>query len=206
MNRRAILPAATLALAMVTASAAPARAEDEVGLSLDRRTWTANLAAPLFDPGFLWVPGDAHLRSFWVRNAGPTAADLTVTLRVQNVDGPLVDDLAVAARVQGGTWQRLATPAAGTRLTDRAMPTAEAVRVDIRVAFDPGSHNQSQSRTLPLHFVVRLTQDGTGDGPGGLLPETGNAVPWWLPATAAGLLGLGLVLVGLGRRRESSDG
>ena len=56
-----------LVSAVLTAGAGAARANDEVGLSLDGQTWTSELGVPL-RPAHALVPGDIETRSFWVRN------------------------------------------------------------------------------------------------------------------------------------------
>lgn len=201
---------AVVALAVVSAGAAPARAADEVGLSLDGRSWTTDLSRPLFDPRMRWVPGDVETRSFWVRNQGPTAASLRVAVRTSD-PGALIaeDDIEIAARVRDGRWVPLtgAGPAPDDRvLGDGPLAEGERVRVDLRARFVPWSTNRSERRTLPLVFVVRLSQAGPdgGDGP---LPDTGSAVAPWLLWLGGALVtgGVGAVLAAT-RRREARDG
>ena len=45
----------------------------------------------LFDPDRRWVPGDAEVASFHVRNSGPTTAQLTieVSMELEGSDKPV---------------------------------------------------------------------------------------------------------------------
>lgn len=197
-----------LALASIalTINVDAARADDAVGLSLDGRTWTAELRRPLFEAGFRWVPGDVETRSLWVRNQGPTAASMRIVLRTTDRAALLVnDDLQVDARVHDGAWTALADGSARA-LTDDVLAQGDRVRIDVRVSFDSDATNRTQLDRLPLRFVIRLTADAAGAGvdDGRDLPDTGSAVPLWLLWLAAGLIGSGLVLVAV-RRRETPD-
>jgi len=119
------------------------------------------------------------------------------------------DDIVVDARVHGGTWTPLSDPDMSQTLTERSLAKGDRVRVDLRVAFVPGSTNRSEIKELPLRFVVQLTQSGAGphdgqDGPG-LLPDTGSTVEPVLLYLAAALLGGGLLILIVRRRKEEPD-
>lgn len=206
-----------LVSAVLTAEAGAARA-DEVGLSLDGRTWTPDLDRPLFDPRMRWVPGDVEIRSFWVRNESATKASMNVGVRTSDPDALLSqDDFLVDARVRGGTWVALPRNGGGLTLTDRTLPASGRIRIDLRVTFDATSENRTQVASLPMRFVVRLTQAGprgdapgggpgtTPDGPDGLLPGTGAAAEPWQLWLAGALLGGGLLILAARRRKEHAD-
>ncbi len=200
---------ASIVLAINTGSA---HASDEIGLSLDGRTWTSELRRPLFEPAMRWVPGDSETRSLWVRNQGPTGASMRLAVRSTDLDGLLErDDILISARVRGGSWVPLHDGGAGRTLTEGALAQGDRLRLDVRVAFVAAATNGSEVDKLPLDFVVRLTQarpgggEGNSDGGGsGDLPATGAAVEPWLLWLAAGLIGSGLALL-VARRREEEE-
>ncbi len=207
MTRRALWLSALVPI-VLTIGVGPARADDAVGLSLDGLDWTTKLQRPLFDPAFRWVPGDAQTRSFWVRNEGPTTASMQIALRRTDPDLLLArDEVRIDARVTSGTWTSLVDGSDQT-LTEDVIGRGDRVRVDVRAVFLREAANRTERKHLPLTFVVRLTQDGSGDDDGGLsgnLPATGSAVELWIVALGTALLGTGLVLVVAARRREVGD-
>jgi LPXTG-motif cell wall-anchored protein len=194
----------------VTASPAPARAEEEIGLSLDGRHWRSELTAPLFDPAARWVPGSRETRSFFVRNQGPTGARMSIEVRSRDSGRLLPDhDIGLTVRAAGGPWAALENGQPVATLLRGALVRDERVRVDVRVVFDRASTNQSQVRRLPLTFHVRLVGAGADadvpdDGPDAL-PDTGSLVEPWIVWLGAVLIGGGLALVLAARRREADD-
>lgn len=216
MKGRRLLLAALLASLAVAGGAAPARADDEIALSLDGQTWVPALTAPLFERDLRWVPGDVETRSFYVRNLGPTDSRLLISV-VASGDDQLVDDddVALAVRAEGGPWASLDNGDDVAPLVREPVDRGDAVRVDVRAAFRWSSSNQTMIAKLPLRIEVVLREDvgdgGDGDGDdggggtGGLLPGTGSSVPWWLVAVAGGGVAAGVTLVVAGRRREAVD-
>jgi LPXTG-motif cell wall-anchored protein len=212
-----------LVAGLVVAAPASAVAADEIGLSKDGSSWSSTLPAPLFDPDFRWVPGDDETGSFFVRNQGPTGARLTISVRAADTDQLLSNaDIELSARVDGGSWITLANGVATSALTQRSIIRGGTARVDVRVRFDPASANQSQTKSLPLTFIVTLTQaSGSGrtprdnsdddsngggdDGRDGDLPGTGSTVAPAMLWVAAMLIGGGLALVRRSKREERVD-
>ncbi len=134
-----------LVLAVLTAGAGAARADDEVGLSLDGHTWTADLNRPLFDPAMRWIPGDVETRSFWVRNDGPAKASMKIGVRTTDPDALFAqDDILIDARVRGGRWAPLSHGRGTRALTDRTLAKGGRVRVDLRVTFVPEATNRTE--------------------------------------------------------------
>lgn len=172
-------------IAFTAIGAAPAHAADEIQVSRDGSVWTANLTDPLFEPGFRWVPGDVETRSFFVRNAGPTGATMTVTA-VKEGTSVLAEDLHFSVTIEGGPWIPLENGRA-SEVLDR-MPVGDQAKVDVRVAFDPASTNRTETEAVPVTFTIVLSQSKFDLG--GLLPDTGG--PW------RGLLLLGAALFGVG--------
>ncbi|MFD1716321.1 hypothetical protein [Georgenia deserti] len=166
--------AAVVCLALALLLAAPARAAaDEVALSADGATWSADLTDPLFDPELRWVPGDARTADLWVRNDGDGAAELTVAAHIADGDGLIANrDIALEIRRGDGTWAELVAQDA---IELGRMDDGEAEQLEVRAAFDPESGNASMSRTLRFSFEVTLTQaddpqdpgDQEGEAPGG---------------------------------------
>jgi LPXTG-motif cell wall-anchored protein len=207
---------------LVVAAPTGAVAADEIGLSKDGSHWSSTLPAPLFDPGFRWVPGDDETSSFFVRNQGPSGAVLTIAARSADTDQLLSNaDMDLFARVDGGPWIELANGVATSALTERSVARGGTARIDVRVRFDPSSVNTSQTKSLPLTFAVTLTQaSGSGRTPGensendgddndegrdGDLPRTGSTVTPAMLWVAAMLIGGGLALVRRSRREERVD-
>lgn len=193
--RRLLLAVSVLAVV----PAAPAAAADEVQLSRDGQHWAADLTEPLFDPGFLWVPGDRESRTLWVRNAGPTRGRLTVRLLDPRVDGLLqTGDLTVTVRGAQGTWSSVSSPAGGVLLADAELAAGSVERLTVSVALDPASRNVSQHRRLDLRLQVTLRQAARPDE----MPGTGSPIQgWWLPLAGGAVLA-GSFLLFVGRRRD----
>lgn len=213
MTRRVLTIAmsAALLLAAVVA-AAPARADDEIGLSPDGTVWYDALRRPLFDPAFRWVPGDADTASFYVRNGSPTAAELTIEVRgADGADLLADDDVEITARAAGGQWFALENGTPSPWLTNRAIDQGGQVRVDVRVRFLWQAPNSTMLDRLPLDFEVRLVGAGASDGdtgsdgPNGLLPDTGSLVSRVVIWLAAILIGCGLALLAARRRRPELE-
>lgn len=195
----------------------PAFAADEIGLSNDGVHWSPDLATPLFDPGFRWVPGDRETASFWVRNQSEDGARLEIVVLGDGIDSLMTTgDLSVTIGSENGGAS--STMTTGRQLlSSRPVEAGETERIDVTIAFDSAATNQSQVKALDLRFEVRLTQslagsddhsddsdDGDDAGRVGVLPGTGGASWWLLPAgwlsVAAGWLAVLAV-----RRREASD-
>lgn len=204
------LPAAVLLT--VAIGAAPARAAGEIGLSPDGVVWYDALRRPLFDPERRWVPGDAESASFYVRNEGPTAAQLTIEVRSSGgTDLLAADDVEITARTAGRDWIDIENGTPSSWLTGRALERGGQVRVNVRVRFLWQAPNGSMLDRLPLDFEVRLVEAGApdadteDDGPTGLLPDTGSAVSTLIVWVGAGLVGAGLAVIAAARRRRRED-
>jgi hypothetical protein len=210
--------------------AAPAAAANELGLSVDGTTWTDNLTTPLFPASFIWVPGCTESSAFWVRNQSSDKATLDVAILGSTVDSLMqTGDLAVTVRAADGSGSTTTTTGRHELIVSRRVNAGQTERIEVTVAFDPASTNQSQEKAVDLRFEVRLTQGsgphggggpghGNGHGghhehskddghrrdPNGLLPGTGGPAWWLLPA---GLLGVstGWLTVAASRRRERKE-
>lgn len=205
MIRRWVLRAFAVVVAVAVGVPALATAMSSpvgVGLTLsaDGKNWTEELAAPLFSPDTVWVPGDVRSTSFFVANHGPTAAQVRVALRT-SADG-LVEpgDVFLDARLVGGRWQRLDSSEDAAVLSELvAVPTDDSRKIDLRATFRPEATNRSQSAEVKLAFVVELSEALTPPV-AEELPGTG-APRLWLP----GAVGLFFVAIGVFLiRRESA--
>lgn len=196
MSRRRIVRTLVVPLVVVLAwSPLPSQAADEIGLSPDGVTWVDELTVPLFEPERRWVPGDEETRSFWIRNQGPSGAEMTVEALALDGDQVLADDLGLSARVDDGPWESLGVERRSQNLAVEPLQVGRSARVDLRVNFDSASVNQTQRLALPLTLRITLaeaipTQDGEA-GAGTLLPGTGATLGWQVL-----LLALCLALVG----------
>jgi hypothetical protein len=199
---------------------AAATAANELGLSNDGVTWSANLPSPLFDGDFRWVPGDRQQRSFWVRNQSGDEAVLDIAVLGSSVDTLLeTGDLEVEVRAGNGPWH--STKQVGRQKLVSAMDVSagQKQKVTVAVNFDFASINQSQVKKFDLVFEIRLTQAASGDevsshdGDGskggddndknGDLPGTGG-LPWWVLPLGTGLTSGGIAFVA-GARRTRTD-
>ncbi|WP_223163796.1 hypothetical protein [Nocardioides humilatus] len=206
MNPRLLVLGALLASVAFATGAAPARASDDaIGLSADGVTWGHALSSPLFTRNHVWVPGDLEVRSFYVRNDGPTGARMLVSLRTQDGDHLISDDdVVLSARAAGGRWRSVDNGGDVTPLVRGALAQGEAVRVDLRALFRWRSTNESMVDQVPLRIEVTLRQDTSAQVGDGTLPGVGSNVSWWLLASAVASIlgGVALVAVARGRRRD----
>jgi len=216
---RSLAVTAALATLAVVGAAAPASADDEIGLSRDGVAWSRQLDAPLFDDGFLWVPGDVEQASFLVRNDGPSDGELAVDVLAEDPDGLLTSDVFVLeARVGTGEWVGIdpGTTALAPVVLD--VPEGARTRITVRGTFLPEATDH-QDEIAPFRVRVTLSEDGdvggvtegNGDGEVGgqdALPDTGSPFGMGLVGIAAALIGAGIALVrpGRGPRREVARG
>jgi hypothetical protein len=204
-TRTSALAAAMLAVLM-TAPAAADTADGRLELSVDGRTWSGSLRAPLFDPALRWVPGDSRTAHFWVQNGSSDPGRLVVTIQGRRADVLMqTGDLAVTARGGGGIWTSVDTPGTHELLRVSPLAAGDRVRVAVDVAFKPSARNQSQAEVLDLALGVRLDQliePGSSGSP--VLPNTGGLWWWWIPA-GAGLVGIGAAVVARARKRGAVD-
>ncbi|WP_051485789.1 hypothetical protein [Nocardioides sp. J54] len=216
---RSIAATAVLATLGVVGAAAPASADDEVGLSRDGAAWTRQLDAPLFDSGFIWVPGDVEEASFLVRNDGPSDGELSVDVLADDPDGLLASDaFLLEARLGSGEWVEVVGGTTTLAPAVLDVPEGARTRVTVRGTFLPDT-TEHQDELASLRVRVTLSESGDvggvddgddgddGDGDGSVggqdgLPATGSSLDatWlWL---AAGLVGSGIALVHPGRGRR----
>lgn len=212
---RSLAASAALATLAVVGAAAPASADDEIGLSRDGVSWTRQLDAPLFDDGFLWVPGDVEQESFLVRNDGPSDGELVVDVVAEDPDGLLASDaFLLEARVGTGEW--IEVSAGTTDLTPAVIdvPEGQRSRVTVRGTFAPETTDH-MDEIAPFRVRVTLSEDGDvggvdegeDDGNGEVggedaLPDTGSPLGAGLIWAAAALIGAGIALVRPARDRR----
>lgn len=205
-------------LGLLVATAVPAAAADELGISPDGVTWASSLPGPLFDPALRWVPGDSETRSFWVRNQSTDDGVLTITMLTGPVES-LIDtgDLTVSAKVDDGDYTSASTSGPRRLVNQVSVAPGEEREVTVKVDVDPESPNASQDLKLDLDFRVSLTQDTTAvqppsnggggnggvAGPGDDLPDTGTVVTPVMLLLAALLVASGIGFVGFARRRTT---
>lgn len=216
---RSIAATAALATLGVVGAAAPASADDEIGLSRDGVSWSRQLAAPLFDDGFVWVPGDVEQASFLVRNDGPSDGELAVDVLTADPDGLLASDaFLLEARIGTGEWVEIDSGTTALTPTVLDVPEGARSRITVRGTFLPETTDHQDELAS---FRVRVTlseagdvggeDDGAGDGEvGGQdgLPDTGSPLGAGVIWVAAALIGAGIALVRPGRdhRKEVARG
>lgn len=189
----------------------PASAANEIGLSRNGVTFTSSLSGSLFDPAFVWVPGDVESETFYVRNQGGDTARLTVDILGKQVS-ELIESGDLHVTATSGSQAKTISSAGDHRLL--TVPDVQAdqiVPVKVTVAFDEASTNETQLLSSDLTFRINLKQtsavlgedDGDDDG-NGLLPDTGASTPLWLAGLAAICIGTGAALIS--RRRTHTEG
>ena len=189
----------------------PASAANEIGLSRNGVTFTSSLSGSLFDPAFVWVPGDVESETFYVRNQGGDTARLTVDILGKQVS-ELIESGDLHVTATSGSQAKTISSAGDHRLL--TVPDVQAdqiVPVKVTVAFDEASTNETQLLSSDLAFRINLKQtsavlgedDGDDDG-NGLLPDTGASTPLWLAGLAAICIGTGAALIS--RRRTHTEG
>jgi len=189
----------------------PASAANEIGLSRNGVTFTSSLSGSLFDPAFVWVPGDVESETFYVRNQGGDTARLTVDILGKQVS-ELIESGDLHVTATSGSQATTVSSAGDHRLL--TVPDVQAdqiVPVKVTVAFDEASTNETQLLSSELTFRINLKQtsavlgEGDGDDDGnGLLPDTGASTPLWLAGLAAICIGTGAALIS--RRRTHTEG
>lgn len=216
---RSLAVTAALATLAVVGAAAPASADDEIGLSRDGVSWSSQLDAPLFDDGFLWVPGDVEQASFLVRNDGPSDGELAVDVLTDDPDGLIASDaFLLEARIGTGEWVEVAAGTTALAPTVLDVAQGDRTRVTVRGTFRPETTDH-MDEIAPFRVRVTLSEDGDvggeNEGAGGgevggqdALPDTGSPLGAGVVWIAAALIGAGMALVrpGRERRKEVSRG
>lgn len=216
---RSLAATAALATLVVVGAAAPASADDEIGLSRDGVSWSHQLDAPLFDDAFVWVPGDVEQESFLVRNDGPSDGELAVDLLAEDPDGLLASEaFLLEARVGTGEWVEVGAGTTAVTPTVLDVPEGARTRVTVRGTFQPETTDH-MDEIAPFRVRVTLSEggdvggedDGNGGGEVGgqdALPDTGSPLGSAVIWVAAALIGAGIALVRPGRenRKEVARG
>lgn len=200
-----------LVVGLVLVGAPPASAADEIGLSRNGVTFSSSLSGSLFDPTFVWVPGDVESETFYVRNQGDATARLTVDILGKQVSDLLASgDLHVTA-TSGSKTTTVSNAAEHRLLTIPDVEVDQIVPITVTVTFDEASTNETQLLSSDLTFRINLKQTSAVLGEGledddddGLLPDTGAQTPLWLAALAAICIGSGAALIS--RRRTHTEG
>ena len=205
--------ASLLGIVSVSAAAtmSQASAASPLGLSVDGIHWSRSITGPLFDPSWRWVPGDSETATFYVRNQGGTAGDLTVEV-LGSQTGDLIDsgDLHVTARGGAGTWTAVSETGTHRLLTAPGIPNGSVEPIEVNVTFDRSSRNQTQLRASDLSFRVSMSESNVtsnrgagrrgGDAPE--LPQTGAPHALRYALIGAILAGTGLAFIS---RRDTPD-
>lgn len=213
IRRLASLVAA--AVLAVGAAAAPAHADDQIGLSRDGVTWVRQLTTPLYEAGFTWIPGDVEERSFRVRNDGPSAGELSVDVVASDPQVLLASpDFLLEARVGAGPWVEVLPGTTRLQPAVLDVPRGADTSVTVRGTFRAEA-TAHMDEIAPFEVRVTLSEDGDvggqedgddegddGEVAGGALPDTGGPFGIGVIWLAAGLIGAGIALVRPGRRRR----
>ncbi|GAB4004778.1 hypothetical protein [Nocardioides ultimimeridianus] len=231
---RSFVVSLTIALVALVA-AAPAHADNELGLSSDGVHWSSALASPLFPASLHLVPGESEQSTFYVRNQGPTNGQMTINAFSTDAQHLLASgSLVIAARVGSGAWTSLRV--GRTRVLPAVLKIARNATSSVTVKVTLLASTTAQM-DLAAAFRLRILMfqgdvkgintghggngngngngDGNGNGGGqvkginvgngGGLPNTGSPITMMWIWIAAGLIGSGIALVAPRRRREARD-
>ena len=206
--------------------AAPAYADEELGLSRDGTNWSQSLSKPLFPANVIWVPGDISIAGFWVRNQGPTVSEVMVDVVWEGKAASAGENagasssvsaasilkdghIHLAARSDDGPWVDLDNGDDSNRLSTSAMPVGAQSRVEVRATYDAAATEQAKFHDLGFSFRVTIQPfSGLGGGqsnstgPPGAQPPGAQEIAGFLPGTGAPkvmwIAAIGAILVGVG--------
>ncbi len=206
----AIIPppatAATHADALEPTAPGPADASaDYLRISLDGRQFVPGDGLPLIDSLGLLAPGDTIATPLWIRNTGPDPAHAFLRLEVR-VPDPNSGNLALAdalALVVDGE-----SVASGDEWRSAVIDPGGTARHDVGLHMDATAGNDTRRASVEVTPWVRLSDArGSAHEPetASSLPRTGGDVEPLiaLGLLAAGVLGVGIALVVVGRRSRA---
>ncbi|MCW2792784.1 MAG: hypothetical protein JWO76_1882 [Nocardioides sp.] len=147
--------AATSLLSQPPASAA--HRWSKLMLSRHGQHWTPALSLPLYNDGFVWVPGCAPARSFYVKNQSHERAELAISMNMSDPSGWLGNDkFRISVRTGTGPWVRVQ---GGKQQTAKIqVDKGEVVPVSVRVRMLRKAGNKTMGRQLAFSVEVRISQ------------------------------------------------
>ncbi|MCW2843159.1 MAG: hypothetical protein JWN22_1075 [Nocardioides sp.] len=157
--RVALLVVLALAASALLSSppASAAHKWSKLKLSRHGQHWTSALALPLFKDGFVWVPGCAPARGFFVKNQSGEKAVLAISMEMNDPSGWLGNDnFRIAVRTGTGPWVRVqgTQQQTATIVVDKG----EVVPVSVRVKLLSKAGNKTMGRQLGFTVEVRLSE------------------------------------------------
>lgn len=210
-----------LAAAAVLVCPMAANAAGGIEVSSDGVTFGPAYTGTLFDGVANIVPGDTQTEQFYLRNTGPDAGYLRITLRDVSGSPALIDSLTLSTSVPTNAGSPVALSQAEPCwvLNEGIFVAAHTtVTVTAEMVFDAASGNPSQGTAADFSIGVNLTDTaaalpptdcgGTATVIPGTVPQpgelgyTGNEVPVMLIIVSALIMGAGLFLIVAARRRD----
>jgi hypothetical protein len=144
------------ATAVLTQPPASAGEWSKLGLSRHGNKFTSNLTMPLFK-SFVWVPGCAPGRTFFVRNQSGEKAKLVVSLIASDRTAWLRKErFQMTYRAGDGSWTRIRS--GGQPSFKMLVADAEVVPVSVRIRLMNKARNQTMNQHLTFSVRVRLSQ------------------------------------------------
>lgn len=138
-------------------SASAARQWSPLVVSHDGQRWSQSLSRALFGDVAL-VPGDREVRSFYVKNQGPSHAYLRVSIVMQDPQRwAATKHLRMAVGIDG-KWRRVTST--GQRTHRLRIPQGGVQRVQVRFRSPADGGNWGRLRTLDFDVKLRLTHRG----------------------------------------------
>ena len=157
-----MLMLAAVVVAVFATPPAAAAAADGIQLSTDGVSYSSALAHPLFTAVPVLVPTDEASAGFWVRNAGPTTAYLTLTLDNPSwTNDALAGALTLGARTPGNNGRTVRLVDAGAcsvLLEGLALAAGQAVNVTTTLALGDLTGSAGQGATAAMDIGVTLVE------------------------------------------------
>ena len=222
--RRRFVSLIVMTVFVLSSGAAPANADDELGLSRDGTNWSQSLTKPLFASNVIWVPGDIREATFWVRNQGPTGSEVILDVVGKDKSAGATSSAGASASVAGllkdGDIHLAAMSGVGPmsddypwvdldsansdRLSTSPIPVGDKAWVKVRATYDAAATAQAKFRDLGFSFSVTIQPfSGLGGGQSDSIgPPGAQEIAGFLPGTGAPkvmwIAAIGAILVGVG--------
>jgi hypothetical protein len=145
------------ATAVLTQPPASAGEWSKLGLSRHGKNFTSNLTMPLFTGDFVWVPGCAPGRTFFVRNQSGEKAKLEVSVLTRDSTQWLRSErFQMTYRAGDKSWTRIRS--GGQASFTMLVKAAEVVPVSVRIILLNNAKNKTMNQHLTFTVRVRLSQ------------------------------------------------
>ena len=172
---------------LLSLAGAPAAfaADDDLQFSLDGTTFSSTIAGPVFQDGYLYIPGAAAGTTLWVRNNSSEPAALTSAAVIVRSDAELNNYMGLRAGAESNLSSRTQLGSTGSCAdVNQAweLNPGEALELDFQVDLSWDAPNETRNRTAEFDLLFLLQSESGGMEPrpacaaaaGGQAPSTPN--------------------------------